>query len=72
MDLEGATPWVSAYHQKLQADFRDGLLRMPSFGLERDAQVQEYLGHLAYWSRAQDCWNFEANATSEVKARRSK
>ncbi|KAJ7893211.1 hypothetical protein B0H13DRAFT_2339798 [Mycena leptocephala] len=47
MDLEGATPWVSAYHQKLQADFRDGLLRMPSFGLERDAQVQEYLGHLA-------------------------
>ncbi|KAJ7902235.1 hypothetical protein B0H13DRAFT_1882719 [Mycena leptocephala] len=46
MDLEGATPWVSAYNQKLQADFRDGLLRMPSFGLERDAQVQEYLGLL--------------------------
>ncbi|KAJ7854637.1 isoprenoid synthase domain-containing protein [Mycena leptocephala] len=60
MDLEGATTWVSAYHHKLQADFRDGLRRMPSFGAERDAQVQEYLGHLANWPRAQDCWNFES------------
>ncbi|KAJ6534215.1 terpenoid synthase [Mycena capillaripes] len=60
MDLDGATTWVSAYHQRLQAEFLDAMKRVPSFGAELDVQVQEYLAYLANWPRAQDCWNFES------------
>ncbi|KAJ6485388.1 isoprenoid synthase domain-containing protein [Mycena vitilis] len=60
MDLDAATAWMDTYHRQLQTKFLDGLNSLPSFGPHLDAQVRDYVAHLANWPRAQDCWNFES------------
>jgi len=59
-DFKGAMNWVTQYHEDVEARFLDGLKRVPSFNPELDAQVQEYIEHLANWPRCNDCWNFES------------
>ncbi|KAJ7618108.1 isoprenoid synthase domain-containing protein [Mycena polygramma] len=60
MDLNAATAWMDTYHRRLQTEFVDGLNSLPDFGPQLDAQVRDYVAHLANWPRAQDCWNFES------------
>nr|VWO96337.1 N/A [Ganoderma boninense] len=60
LDLEGATEWVAQYHKEVEARFFDALARLPSFGSEVDAALQEYVACVAAWPRGNDCWRFES------------
>lgn len=59
-DFEGAMDWVVKYHKEVERKFLDGLKRVPSWGPEKDRQVQLYIYGLANWPRCNDCWNFES------------
>ena len=58
-DFDGAMAWVVDFHKKIETRFHDTLTRMPSFGPQVDAQLQEYIDLLSNWPRGNYCWNFE-------------
>ncbi|KAJ7186375.1 isoprenoid synthase domain-containing protein [Mycena filopes] len=59
MDLQAAIGWTCHYHAQVQARFVDGLQHMPSFSIDMDKQLREYLSVLGNWPRASACWTFE-------------
>ncbi|KAI0371449.1 terpenoid synthase [Pilatotrama ljubarskyi] len=60
MDLHGAMGWVMGYYDDLSSRFIQGLADVPTFGLEIDGQLQEYLHNIGNWPRALECWSFES------------
>ena len=61
LDLFHAAEWVAQYHKEIEARFLDARTRLPSFGPEVDAALQEYVDEcLAVWLRGNDCWRFES------------
>ena len=61
LDLHHATEWVAQYHKEVEARFHAARARLPSFGTEVDAALQEYVDDaLAGWPRGNDCWRFES------------
>ncbi|KAJ7183749.1 isoprenoid synthase domain-containing protein [Mycena filopes] len=59
MDLQAAIGWTCNYHAQVQAKFLDGLQHIPSFGIDIDKQLHQYLSALGHWPRGHACWSFE-------------
>ena len=47
-------------HRDIQRKFIRLLDEVPSFGLEADTAVSDYIFHLAYWVQGIMCWGFES------------
>lgn len=59
-DFDSAMQWAVKYHKEVQERFMASRKNVPSWGPEVDAQVQEYIMHLANWPRGNHCWCFES------------
>ncbi|KAK6980733.1 terpene cyclase [Favolaschia claudopus] len=59
IDLDGAMAWLYEHHAKVQAEFLAGLQEVPSFGLEIDEHVRDYIWSMGIWPRSNDSWSFE-------------
>ena len=59
-DLDGALAWAAVRHKEVEARFLSAYARVPSFGPAVDAQLAEYIEHIANWPRCNVCWNFES------------
>jgi len=60
LDLQGAMVWVGKYHCEKQAQFLSLRKQIPSFGFEADKALEEYVGLLGNWTRANYSWNYES------------
>ena len=60
-DLNPQGAMIRAYecHRELQRKFIALLDKIPSFGLEVDKAVSDYIFHLGYWVQGFVCWSFE-------------
>jgi hypothetical protein len=59
LDLQGAMNQAHEYHREVQRKFIRLLDEVPSFGLEVDRAVSEYIFHMGCWMPANNCWSYE-------------
>ncbi|KAH9940670.1 terpenoid synthase [Amylocystis lapponica] len=59
-DIAGVMAWVAVRRRALADEFVVLYDQVPSFGVQLDAQVREYVDGVANWPRAQKCWMFES------------
>ncbi|KAK0707897.1 terpenoid synthase [Lasiosphaeris hirsuta] len=55
-----AADWIGAWSDSIVRDFLECRARLPSWGVEVDIQVKQYVDGLAYWVRGNDDWSFES------------
>ena len=60
LDLHHATEWAAQYHSVAKARFLNTFTRLPAFGANVDAALQEYVAAMGAWPRGNHCWCFES------------
>jgi len=59
LNVAEAMDWVCKYHYEKQAEFLALRKQVPSFGVEVNEALEEYVDLLGNVVRANHCWNFE-------------
>ena len=60
LDSQGAMNQAYECHRERQRKFIRLIDEVPSFGLEADRAVSDYIFHLGCWVQALMCWGFES------------
>jgi len=58
---QAAANWIDEWHSQIVETFLHCRENLPSWGLEIDRQVHQYVEGLAYWVRGSDDWSFESH-----------
>jgi len=59
LDLQEAMNRAYEYHRDIQRKFIRLLDEVPSFGLEVDKAISDYIFHMGCWVQGNACWGFE-------------
>ena len=60
LDVPAAMKWLEEFGRQRIATFLNGMKELPSWGLEIDGKVRQYIDDIGYLIRGTDAWSYES------------